>query len=360
MNNDNSQITVLAVEDDPLQRIVLEGLLDAIGVKVVSAASGEEGLAALLDEAQPIDLVLTDIQMPGMTGIEMTRRFRASAHPRSQELPIIAITIESDDAIRAEAIAAGVTSLTRKPVSEGILRAYLELFAKASNTDAMYVHTLRRKAGEAKVLAEAATVRNEFRARISHALRTPLNVMRGLLEEMNAGELDEAKRRRYLDYFGEALRDLEGKVDAILGHDGNHEEKAVTPGQPPRADKPIEALRVLVVDDILLNRRILGIHLQKLGVKEIEFAENGADALEVLAARPIDVVLTDICMPVMNGAELAAKMRDNPKFARIPSVAITAEVNCSDSYDLSPFSAVLIKPVGRGNISKVLKDLGVH
>ena len=356
--NDLSNYTVLIVEDDPLQLVVEDGLFSAIGVKTLVAESGEAALELLLKPESEIDFVLTDIQMPGMSGTKMTAAFRASAHPKAQTLPIVAVTAEEDDSIRGDAIHAGVTALTRKPVTEEILRAYLTLFVTSGRTDAMYSHTLRRGAAEAMVLKEAKEVRDEFKARISHALRTPLNAIEGLVEALDDDTLTLDQRRVYRGEIRTSLDDLKARIDSILGHDGRTEVK---PGDGTRLIPPTTAenLRVLVVDDVAMNRRVIEIHLKRLGVQTVETAENGVDALSVLRTKKIDLVLTDICMPLMNGAELAAEMKKEPALEKIPAVAITAEVNCGDSYDLSPFVKVLLKPVKGADIVKLMDEFGV-
>ena len=104
--------------------------------------------------------------------------------------------------------------------------------------------------------------------------------------------------------------------------------------------------RVLVVDDMMVNRKILGIHLGNLGIKDIRFAENGRKALEVLDGswKP-DVVFTDMWMPEMDGTQLVKAMRANRATADIPVVAVTADIDVGSTYDMSLFAAVLSKPV---------------
>ena len=356
--NEFSDTKVLIVEDDPLQLVVEEGLFGAIGVKTVVAESGDAALDILLRPESDIDFVLTDIQMPGMNGMDMTAAFRASSHPKAETLPIVAVTAEEDDSIRDGSIHAGVTALTRKPVTEEILRAYLTLFVTGGRTDAMYAQTLRRSAGEAIVLKEAKEVRDEFRARISHALRTPLNAIEGLVEALDDDTLTLEERRVYRDEIRTSLDELKSRIDSILGHDGRTEVKAAR-GEKIIPSKVASEMHVLVVDDVAMNRKVIGIHLKRLGVKTVELAENGVDALAILRSRKIDLVLTDICMPVMNGAELGAEVKRDFVLKEIPVAAITAEVNCADSYDLSPFVKVLLKPVKCDDIAKLMDDLGV-
>lgn len=120
---------------------------------------------------------------------------------------------------------------------------------------------------------------------------------------------------------------------------------------PADANGPSDAIsevlpeRVLVVDDMMMNRKILGIHLGNLGVKDVRYAENGVDALNVMKEWQPDVVLTDMWMPEMDGTQLAEAMRKDRRLAEIPIVAVTADVDVGSTYDLSLFAKVISKPV---------------
>lgn len=116
-------------------------------------------------------------------------------------------------------------------------------------------------------------------------------------------------------------------------------------GGPAICKLKTASCKVLVVDDMAMNRKILGIHLSKLDVGEVRFAENGEDAMHVMENFTPDIVLTDMWMPVMDGASLARAMRDVPRLAAIPVVVITADVDAGATYDMSLFAKVMNKPV---------------
>ena len=101
---------------------------------------------------------------------------------------------------------------------------------------------------------------------------------------------------------------------------------------------------VLVVDDMTMNRKILGIHLANLKIKDIRYAENGEVAMELMKEWVPDLVLTDMWMPKMDGTQLAEAMRRDRQLAEIPVVAVTADVDVGSSYDMSLFSKVISKP----------------
>ncbi len=122
------------------------------------------------------------------------------------------------------------------------------------------------------------------------------------------------------------------------------EEPAVSPG----------ALSVLVVDDVEMNLKVLQAMLIKIGVKEVERAKSGKDALALLRSRRFDIVLTDIWMPEMNGAELVAEIRKDPSMKSIPLIALTADEEADFNFPMKDFSGVLLKPVTLDKLKKAL------
>jgi len=90
---------VLLVEDNDLVRAFAEGVLSDIGYRVISAGSADEALTHLAEPGAEVDLVLSDIVMPGTSGIELARRVHQS-HPR---LPVLLASGYSDDLIKGAA-----------------------------------------------------------------------------------------------------------------------------------------------------------------------------------------------------------------------------------------------------------------
>ena len=122
---------------------------------------------------------------------------------------------------------------------------------------------------------------------------------------------------------------------------------------PRAAEQAIRSVlpdRVLVVDDMTMNRKILGIHLANLKIKDVRFAENGEVALGVMKEWIPDLVLTDMWMPKMDGTMLAEAMRADRRLAEIPVVAVTADVDVGSTYDMSLFAKVISKPVTTGKL----------
>ena len=110
--------TVLVADDSQVVRVKTSRLLEKLGWRVLLADDGQAALRCLVDDAP--DLLITDVEMPGLDGFALTRQLRAD--PRWARLPVIMIT-SSDDKHRAEAIAAGVNVLLGKPYAEAELLA---------------------------------------------------------------------------------------------------------------------------------------------------------------------------------------------------------------------------------------------
>jgi CheY-like chemotaxis protein len=102
---------ILVVEDDFDTRYMLSLILKGEGYEVITAADGEGALAVVFDERP--DLIITDISMPCLNGIELTRSLRGKAETAA--LPILAITAFGPTTISA-ALDAGASACVRKPV----------------------------------------------------------------------------------------------------------------------------------------------------------------------------------------------------------------------------------------------------
>ena len=81
---------------------------------------------------------------------------------------------------------------------------------------------------------------------------------------------------------------------------------------------------ILVVDDADFIRRLVSIILTLEGYKVLE-ADNGKEALDILAKTWVDMIITDLDMPVMDGIELVSAMRSEPAYKHIPVVMLTSE-----------------------------------
>jgi signal transduction histidine kinase/ActR/RegA family two-component response regulator len=118
-------VRVLAVDDNAVNLLVLDQLLTAFGHTVAKAASGPEALGLLA--AQPFDIVLLDIQMPGMTGIEALQKLRETPGP-NQQVPVVALTADVTSGGRQHFQELGFTEHESKPIQ---VQSLVEAMARA-------------------------------------------------------------------------------------------------------------------------------------------------------------------------------------------------------------------------------------
>jgi two-component system cell cycle response regulator DivK len=110
---------ILIVEDQEDNRKILRDLLTSAGYEPIEAVTGEEGLA--LAETQRPDLILMDIQLPGLDGYEATRRIKAN--PALRGIPVIAVTSYALSGDDVKAREAGCDAYVTKPFSPRALLA---------------------------------------------------------------------------------------------------------------------------------------------------------------------------------------------------------------------------------------------
>ncbi len=113
------------------------------------------------------------------------------------------------------------------------------------------------------------------------------------------------------------------------------------------------SMRLLVVDDFSTMRRIIKNILRQIGFNNIEEADDGTTAWEVLNKGGIDFVISDWNMPNMTGIELLRKVRSSEEFADLPFLMVTAEAQQENiieavqakvsNYIVKPFTAETLK-----------------
>jgi CheY-like chemotaxis protein len=113
---------------------------------------------------------------------------------------------------------------------------------------------------------------------------------------------------------------------------------------------------VLVVEDDADIRQAMADLLEDDGY-ECMLAEHGLDALEALERRTPSLLLVDLVMPVMNGAELIARLRGDARWRKLPIVVMTAEGQRIIGVDLESFDVrVLKKPVDIASLAEVVAE----
>lgn len=122
--------TIMVVEDIKSNMYLIDFILKNAGYEVIQAWTGEEGVELAIKKHP--DLILMDIQLPGMDGLEAVKRIRASKADGS--IPIIALTSFAMTGDRERAIAAGCTGYIEKPINTATILSEIEKFMPKETT----------------------------------------------------------------------------------------------------------------------------------------------------------------------------------------------------------------------------------
>lgn len=260
--------TVLVVDDEPLNRSLLRQRLEPEGHRVLEANDGEAALRSLAEHGE-VDLVLLDVRMPGLDGLEVCRRIRA----RSAEgfLPVLLLTALGGQEDRHEGLQAGADDFLTKPVDGRELllrvRALLRLRQQDRTIRAQVAHAREQEAvirQQLEELRHLSALKDDLFALVVHDLRNPLTGLAG-----------------YLDLLREDLQRGRG-------------ERA--PGLAQRAHEATSRLRSLLEELLEVQRLERGeLTLQRRPVAVGELVEEAARSLEgAVAARELSLqVVTD-------------------------------------------------------------------
>ena len=248
------RLRILVADDNKVNQRVTSALLERQGHRVQVVGNGEDALAAL-EQEQAFDLVLMDVQMPGMDGLQATASLRqreASAGPR---VPVIALTAHAMQGDRERCLAAGMDGYVTKPVSSASLsRAIAELFgtptadpivedespapcpeaaaAEAATLDGPAL--LRRLGGNRKLLAQVVQLfRVDCKKRMSELeaaaacldwvrLCQEAHTLKGTLGNLCANrayaaalQLEKQAREQAVSEFADTLQKLTVEIDRL-------------------------------------------------------------------------------------------------------------------------------------------------
>ena len=353
---------ILVVEDSPVNQKLALAQLAKLGYRADVADNGKLALEALQSKAY--DLVLMDCQMPVMDGFEATRAIREMEKSHGGHLPVIATTANAMQGDRENCILAGMDDYLAKPVVMEELKALLATWlngkenastARTGGTGFEEKPTLDKNVAEELQLlvgTEFADILHIFldetpglmlslrqavsggdsgeAMRIAHRLKSSSASMGGRLfsdiclqieQRTRAGVIDDAVRD-FATQLGDEFQHLCGELEEFSLH---------VEGAVPLVNPLTDNAMVVVADDDRAMRQMIHKVLAGNGFR-VEQAEDGAQALEICARYAPDIVLMDALMPVMDGFEACARLRQQPGTENIPVLMVTG-LNDEQSVD---------------------------
>ena len=210
------QARILIVDDNEMNRDVLEGLIDALGHLAVVVKSGEEALELLGQRPQP-DLVLLDILMPKMDGYEVLQFIKKESNLRV--IPVIMISVVDEMVSVVKCIEAGAEDYLIKPFNAILLKARINAcLEKKRHYDEEQTFNFWLAESYQK-LQKAEQTRDALFQMIVHDMNNPLTVVMGELDRLRySGEavLQNKSCSSSLENIDSAARQIHGLVKCIL------------------------------------------------------------------------------------------------------------------------------------------------
>jgi DNA-binding NtrC family response regulator len=197
-------MTVLLVDDEPQILIILSETLNAGGFTTHTCESGAEALAYL--ENHPVELMVTDLRMPVMSGTELLGEVRK----RERDLPVVFLTGFGDMKSAVDAMRLGAFDYLNKPLDA-------ERLIQTVKRAAEHYRLVTENRTLIETLTESNRIKTQFLHGMSHEIRTPLGHITGfaeILESTLTGLTD--KQERYLHNIQNAAKRLLSIFDDMM------------------------------------------------------------------------------------------------------------------------------------------------
>jgi len=204
---------ILVVDDNEVGRYAKIRILREAGYEVIEAATGDDALR-LIPERSP-RLVLLDVNLPGVDGLEVCRRIKADPATASVAiLQVSATHVREEDTVRA--LEGGADASLTEPIEPAVLVATVRALLRARLAEDALRDALTREQAT-RVAAEAANrTKDEFLATLSHELRSPLGVILTWVTLLRSDRVDGAARKRAYEAIERNTRHQAKLIEDLL------------------------------------------------------------------------------------------------------------------------------------------------
>lgn len=355
---------ILVVEDEPNFALILYDLAHELGYQCLVAHGADEGYD-LARQFLP-DAILLDMRLPDHSGLTVLQRLKEHAETRHIPVHVISVEDRVEAAMHMGAIGYAVKPTTREELKDVFARLEAKLTQKVKRVllvedDDLQRDSISRLIGDEDIEITAVGLAQDALALLRTTvfdcmiidLKLPDMLGNELLKRMSTEDIcsfppvivytgrnltrdEEAELRKYSRSIiikgarsPERLLDevtlFLHKVESRLSHDRQRMLKTAR-----SRDKVFEGRKVLLVDDDVRNIFALTSALEQKGAVVV-IGRNGHEAIERLnECEDIDLVLMDVMMPEMDGFEATTLIRKEPRWRKLPIIAVTAKAMKDD------------------------------
>jgi CheY-like chemotaxis protein len=379
------------IEDEPQFAHILYDLAHELGYRCLVAHGAADGFN-LATQFVP-DAILLDMRLPDSPGLSVLQRLKDNPQTRHIPVHVVSAQDSSEAALHMGAIGYALKPTSRDQLMEVFRKFEDKLSQKVKavllvEDDALQRESVVKLIGDDDVVITAVASGEEaldlLRTRVFDCMITDLRLpdMQGseLLKRMATEEIvsfppvivytgrnltrdEEAELLRYSrSIIIKGARSPERLLDEVtlflhkVEADLSSERRTMLKTARGR-DRVFEGRRILLVDDDVRNIFALTSALEQRGAA-VEIARNGREALEKLdQVHDIDLVLMDVMMPEMDGLEATRRLRQDPRFAKLPVIAVTAKAMKDDQEQCLAAGAndYLAKPVDLDRLFSLLR-----
>ncbi len=381
-------VRILLAEDNITNQLVALGMLKKIGLSADAVKDGKEALKAL--ELAQYDLVLMDVQMPEMDGLEATRIIRdPGSNTKNRDVPVIAMTAHTGQDDRNKCIEAGMNDYLSKPVNPKDLASILEKWLPEEKEPVAISKPVLRNPlifNKSELLSRLGGDKDLMQVVIEGFLEDIPRLIENLKKSLKSPDLAAIEHyTRSIQVAaasvgGENLRraglEMEKSVKLMeieivrsgffeiekqlkLLREALQEELSDGNSQYPWVARDPLPLRILLVEDGEDNRKLIQAYFKRAS-DQIDIAEQGDIAVAKFKENEYDIILMDVQMPVMDGYTATRIIREwekEKRLAPVPIVALTAHSAAEDKRKSLEAGCTghLTKPIKKAALMEAIK-----